>query len=99
MGKMNGWQPIETIPKDGPRVLGWLPDGEDWNYREVKGAVSIHFVQPPFSWHYPMFSSTGFYTDENRWIGPSAEKSLKWWKSMPEGPRVVERRGNGDEKV
>jgi len=25
--KQQGWQPIETVPRDGTRVVVWMPDG------------------------------------------------------------------------
>lgn len=71
---MNKWQPIESAPKDGTRVLLWS-DAKPTRINEVK-RVQIGYWHQPAN---PEFS--GFWT---------AGKEPSHWRSVPEPPKPGE---------
>lgn len=69
---MSGWQPIETAPKTGLRILLYQPigDGEDRDRTVAEGAWGIH-GHGPACWC--MEAGDG-------WIAPTH------WRKLPEPP-------------
>lgn len=71
---MNEWQPIETAPKDGSRVLAYQPDGR-WQSKRTCRGETIELVY----WHQPGNpDSAGF------WM-PSIRPTH--WMPLPEPPK------------
>ena len=84
---MSDWQPIETAPTDGTRVLAWCKE---------RGARETYVTQYPFR-------SEGFKagkrsTNQWRWEEPVAGVCFRWrpthWMPLPTPPETNQKEGN-----
>lgn len=72
------WQPIETAPKDGTRILGWIPDLDvDFPYIDIPGAATISWDQVYSCWEVDP-AETWEYSPEKR--------NPTHWMPLPEAP-------------
>lgn len=84
------WQPIETAPKDGTRILGWLPDLDiQW---EPSGYLDLSMT--PAYIYIPGAAIIAWKTWHERWEldpaedrenGPD-EQTPTHWMPLPEAP-------------
>lgn len=70
---MTEWQPIETAPKDGTRILAWQPEGQ-WKSRRLLRGARAEIVY----WHRPANPEHGGF-----WV-PSFRPTH--WMPLPAPP-------------
>ena len=81
----DGWQPIETAPKDGTRVLLWI----EWSDVPVVGEFS-HGRWQADTEHYSVSCGAGCYggsVSSDRYMKPTH------WRPLPAPPAIVKDTG------
>jgi len=67
---MSGWQPIETAPRDGTKILGTRLDGRNWEIEVIwlqQGRVEL-------------------WDTYNGWLEDNLEDGPTHWVPLPEPP-------------
>lgn len=85
----DGWQPIETAPKDGTRVLLWI----EWSDVPVIGEFS-HGRWRADTEHYSVSCGAGCYggsVSSDRYMKPTH------WRPLPAPPAIDQARGEETE--
>jgi len=88
---MSKWQPIETAPRDGTRILAWTPEGHDivwWSdlNRDLPQEPGNNPGWWGFCWHTVPGRTRehGFGVDDD-YIWP-AQNQPTHWMPLPEPP-------------
>ena len=68
------WQPIETVPKDGRRVL----------LAKYVRATNVHTGEP--YWRNVWITEDGWNADEDQWSDDGGESQPTHWQPLPEPP-------------
>ena len=85
MTEVMKWQPIETAPKDGTRLMLWRGSTSFGKWNDM--VVAQWFDG---AWRWPDMrdnpSTHGPWSDEELWDGYEDNKSFTHWMPLPEAP-------------
>ncbi len=87
---MSEWQPIDTAPKDGTKILGWAADEEDgWEIMVVSWAEAQHDPESEFAEHDAGWNGRilypGHLSNDDDPCPPTF--TITHWMPLPEPPK------------
>lgn len=85
----NPWQPIETAPKDGTRVMLWrgFPEFGEWPEMVIAEWHDYEWQWPDSSHLRGTSSTHGEWTREHLYNGYSSASDFTHWMPLPEPPQ------------